>query len=381
MNLEKLLTYPHISDYSFEDLILNVGLYQNILISTQSKSLKTETNGFTGNFLMISDDVDKLYQFIKLKNPLLLPCKDCKKELPFNNITNPTKSINSEPFTQCISSNPDDYYPFSDVLISVENNINITKHELAFVRCKETLLNNFSTFSFDFRCTYNLEHIIQCFFKLEAIPEIEDEIKNKVITYEYQCRLDKLNGNHITKPTNDIVKAQNLIKEAKYVLVMKKVGQYPSLSDIQFYEAKKYQKLLKDQYSEYTRALGLHASGVGVGSFVYLRRIFENLVEEHHKECLSLDNWDDSEYQKRHFNEKLVYMDSFGRSILPEELLPIKNKLYGVISKGVHEYTENECLEIFPHIQLAIELILDKELERKQRELKIKYMTSAISKA
>ena len=29
---------------------------------------------------------------------------------------------------------------------------------------------------------------------------------------------------------------------------------------------------------EFTKAIGLAANGVGIGSFVYLRRIFENLV-------------------------------------------------------------------------------------------------------
>ena len=63
--------------------------------------------------------------------------------------------------------------------------------------------------------------------------------------------------------------------------VFAKVGQYPSVADFQIPQAEKYRKVLGDgQYKELTRGIGLAAHGVGIGSFVYLRRVFENLIEE-----------------------------------------------------------------------------------------------------
>jgi hypothetical protein len=57
-----------------------------------------------------------------------------------------------------------------------------------------------------------------------------------------------------------------------------KIGQHPSVADLVTYEIESYKKILGDEYyKEFNRAIGLAAHGIGVGSFVYLRRIIENL--------------------------------------------------------------------------------------------------------
>lgn len=61
--------------------------------------------------------------------------------------------------------------------------------------------------------------------------------------------------------------------------VIQKVGQFPSLADIADDEARNYCKILGQHDSrEFSRAIRLAAHGVGIGSFVYLRRIFERLI-------------------------------------------------------------------------------------------------------
>ena len=150
---------------------------------------------------------------------------------------------------------------------------------------------------------------------------------------------------------------------------------------MQFFDLKKYQKLLKDSYRELTRAVGLHSAGVGIGAFVYLRRIFESICEEAHQKCVGLDDWNEAEYHSRRFNEKIEYLEEFGEAILPDEIAPIKAKLYGVLSKGVHEYTEAECQELFPYLQMAIELILDRKLAALEQEKKISEMAKKIREA
>ena len=57
-----------------------------------------------------------------------------------------------------------------------------------------------------------------------------------------------------------------------------KVGQYPSVADMTIPEIKKYRKVLGSEYRDYAKAIGLFANGIGIGSFVYLRRIIENLI-------------------------------------------------------------------------------------------------------
>jgi len=60
-----------------------------------------------------------------------------------------------------------------------------------------------------------------------------------------------------------------------------KIGQWPSVADFQIPQAEKYRKILgEEEYKEFTRGIGIAAHGVGIGSFVYLRRVFENLIEE-----------------------------------------------------------------------------------------------------
>lgn len=59
-----------------------------------------------------------------------------------------------------------------------------------------------------------------------------------------------------------------------------KIGQFPSVADLVILEIVKYKSVLSKQYREFSKAVGLFVHGIGIGSFVYLRRIIENLVYE-----------------------------------------------------------------------------------------------------
>lgn len=60
---------------------------------------------------------------------------------------------------------------------------------------------------------------------------------------------------------------------------LKKIGQFPSVADLIFPELKEYRKVMTEEDGkEFKRAVGLFASGIGIGSFVYLRRIFECII-------------------------------------------------------------------------------------------------------
>lgn len=63
-----------------------------------------------------------------------------------------------------------------------------------------------------------------------------------------------------------------------------KIGQFPSYADLAEGETRAFRKVLgNDCTRELNTAIGLAAHGVGVGAFVYLRRIFESLVEGAHQ--------------------------------------------------------------------------------------------------
>ena len=78
-----------------------------------------------------------------------------------------------------------------------------------------------------------------------------------------------------------------LLAEDKSIM---KIGQYPSIADVHIGQIKDYKGLLsKEELKDFTRAIGLAANGVGVGSFVYLRRIFENLIQSAYEQALKDD--------------------------------------------------------------------------------------------
>lgn len=145
-----------------------------------------------------------------------------------------------------------------------------------------------------------------------------------------------------------------------------KVGQEPSLATIETHNIKKYKNILKKDYVDFSKGIGLYSHGVGIGSFVYLRRIFENLIEESHQKAIINDaNWDDQKYRNAKMNDKVGLLKDY----LPKILVETK-QLYGIISKGIHELEEDECLEMFPNIKMAIELILDEKLFKIEQEKK-----------
>lgn len=65
--------------------------------------------------------------------------------------------------------------------------------------------------------------------------------------------------------------------------------------------------------------------------------------------------------------EKITCLSEF----LPEFLVEHKH-LYGILSKGVHELSEEECLGSFDIVKTGIELILDEVIEKKKKLEKIK---------
>lgn len=155
-----------------------------------------------------------------------------------------------------------------------------------------------------------------------------------------------------------------------------KVGQYLSLADLQNSEiSKKYNKILLAQdLRDLKKAIGLSAHGVGAGSLVYLRRIFENIIWDTYEKNNKQLNIEEDDFKKKRMNEKVTTLKDF----LPEQLVEMKN-IYGVLSKGIHELSEEECLAYFPALKLSIELILDQKIEKEIEEKKNKNIKSELA--
>jgi hypothetical protein len=192
-------------------------------------------------------------------------------------------------------------------------------------------------------------------------------LTNRLITLEFYCvraprhklvfvfrlhDIRQVESQHSTFETLGDLRNKNRVTATVEVT---KIGQYPSLADLATYEKNKYRKILKgDDYREFNRAIGLSAHGVGIGAFVYLRRIFERLIGEAHQQAQTEQGWDETAYSQGKMDEKIDLL----KNLLPPFLVEHK-RFYGILSKGIHELSEEACLHAFPVVKLGIELILD----------------------
>ncbi|MDD1975223.1 short-chain dehydrogenase [Pseudomonas tussilaginis] len=155
---------------------------------------------------------------------------------------------------------------------------------------------------------------------------------------------------------------------------VQKIGQYPSLADLNTYDVRQYSAVLsKEDFKEFTKAIGLAAHGVGVGSFVYLRRIFENLVGAAYQIAKTGSGWDDDAYQNGRMAERIQLLAGH----LPEFLVENRS-MYKILSQGIHELTEKECLAAFPVVKMGIELVLDEKLAAAAKQQKLEQAKKAI---
>lgn len=156
---------------------------------------------------------------------------------------------------------------------------------------------------------------------------------------------------------------------------IEKIGQFPSLGDLASPDLQKYRPILSNErYRELVRGVGLASHDVGIGAFIYLRRVFETLIDAAHVKAKAEEGWDEVAYEKARMDEKIQLL----KDSLPPFL--VENRvLYKILSFGVHELSEQDCLKAFPVVKLGIELILDDELERHRRNQKIEAAKQALN--
>ena len=157
--------------------------------------------------------------------------------------------------------------------------------------------------------------------------------------------------------------------------IIMKVGQYPSVADIHIGQVKQYDKVLeKPIMKEFTKAIGLAANGIGIGSFVYLRRIFENLIFDAYNEAKNDNAIDEKQFDSMRMDERIKSLKGYLHSFIVEN-----NGIYGILSKGIHELTEEECLAYFDCMRKSIELILDERLEQLAKKKKIEEVKKTLN--
>ena len=241
---------------------------------------------------------------------------------------------------------------------------------------------NISEFEYDDNIRFNC-YCIDCGEKSIFAPLISSDpqiVKNREIFLQnlvFQKKTPK-NSTFIRSFKCQLDLEHTVLKFIFYIKdkTITKIGQYPSMADLATTEIQQYRKILKDEdFREFSRAVGLVSHGIGIGAFVYLRRIFERLIEESHLIAKQADGWVEDKYNSSKIDQRIKILKDYLPSIL------VKNrKLHPILSKGIHELSEEECLNAFPAVKGGIELILDEKISKKERDEKEKLISDSITK-
>jgi hypothetical protein len=150
---------------------------------------------------------------------------------------------------------------------------------------------------------------------------------------------------------------------------VEKIGQHPSYADLLQGSAKAFRKAFPtpNDAAEFNKAVGLAAHGVGIGSFVYLRRIFERLVQRRFDEFKQVEGWSIEEFDRSRMGERILMM----RKHLPSFMVE-NSDVYSLLSVAIHALAEDECLAMARVLQKSILLILQEDEANRTRLLSVK---------
>ena len=158
-------------------------------------------------------------------------------------------------------------------------------------------------------------------------------------------------------------------------LVVQKIGQWPSLADIANDEVSIYRKDMdKLDAQEFHKAIGLAAHGVGVGSFVYLRRVFERLIYKRFAEFKETEGWENDQFYAVRMEDKINLLKEHLPAFLVEN-----RKIYSILSVGVHELDDKTCLGWFEAMKQSIIIILEDDRKKKEELERRELFSGAIA--
>lgn len=151
-----------------------------------------------------------------------------------------------------------------------------------------------------------------------------------------------------------------------------KIGQYPSFEEInEIKELNNYKKILSDtDYDCLNKAIGLYANGLAIPAFTYLRRILENFIIETQNLYILENKCEKTFFENKRIKDRIKILENY----LPDFFVK-NNKIYSILSKGIHELEEDICHSIFPFLKMSLfEIINDlnykKNYAKNSKELK-----------
>jgi hypothetical protein len=156
---------------------------------------------------------------------------------------------------------------------------------------------------------------------------------------------------------------------------VEKCGQSPSQADIELGNVKDLRKVASaEDGTELVRAIGLAAHGIGIGAFVYIRRVFERVIRRRFTEIREAMGWPEDALDRKRMDDCIDMM----RDHLPDFLVENK-RLYGILSLHIHELTEEDCRDFFDVAIKSIKFILHDEQRKREEEAERREVTTAIA--
>ena len=161
---------------------------------------------------------------------------------------------------------------------------------------------------------------------------------------------------------------------------IEKILTYPDVMDGYKVKYKEYRKLQTDNgfdyYNEFVEACySFYKIHSGIGTFCYLRLCIENIIKDFWNEMLECGKIND-EYDSMVKVSKRV--EVIKDNLDPEIYCMIPN-LYSILSKGINELDENECLKHFDTLKEIVEILLDQKLDILKKKKKIDYLKRSLN--
>ena len=212
-------------------------------------------------------------------------------------------------------------------------------------------------------------------------------ILNKVLRLKYVCsscrqgtRIFLVSFSEIKRKFHNSKTGED---EEKDVLYAMKVGQTPAW-DITM--DKELETMLGEHAEYYRRGLICESQSYGVGAYAYFRRISEDIIDELLESILDLVEEDEKEQYKEKLEqvkkEKItenkinLVKDLLPKSLQVDGMNPLK-ELYGVLSQGIHNETDEECMDKAEAIRCILVFLVNQVIRTKKDK---KYFTEGMKK-
>lgn len=118
--------------------------------------------------------------------------------------------------------------------------------------------------------------------------------------------------------------------------------------------------------------------GMSIASFVYLRKVFENMLDKiynREKEKIKLEKTK-VEFSSLPIKEKVSLLKAYLPTLLNEKSSNAKyGELYKILSEGIHNLDEKTCDSLFDFLIELILLILEKKQSMKKEEQYLKQLS------